>query len=75
MPGFDRASVSAPDCPCVLAEGGTEDTGGMVKPGGTVSRPAPPGALPPPEAGGGFGELAANTLPMLKEKLTGQFYY
>lgn len=48
-------------------EGGTADTGGMVKPGGTVTRPAPPGALPPPEAGGGFGELAANTLPMLKK--------
>lgn len=41
-------------------EDGTADTGGMVKPGGTVTRPAPP------EAGGGFGVLAANTLPMLK---------
>ncbi len=52
-------------------EAGTADTGGMVKPGGT-KRPAPPGVLPPPEAGGGFGELAANTLPMLKKNTTVQ---
>lgn len=71
MPGLGReASASVPGCPSVPEEAGTADTGGIVKPGGTVTRPAPPGALPPPEAGGGFGELAANTLPMLKDKST-----
>lgn len=73
MPGLVReASASVPGCPCVPEEAGTADTGGMVKPGGTVTRPAPPGALPPPEAEGGFGVLAANTLPMLKENTTVQ---
>lgn len=69
MPGLVReASASVPGCPCVPEEAGTADTGGMVKPGGTVTRPAPPEA----EAGGGFGELAANTLPMLKKNRTVQ---
>lgn len=42
-----------------------EDTGGIPKPGGTVN----PGTAPPPDAGGGgLGELAAKTLPILEKK-------
>lgn len=43
-----------------------EETGGIPKPGGTVN---PGVAAAPPEAGGGgLGELAAKTLPILSER-------
>lgn len=46
----------------------TEETGGIPKPGGTVN----PGTAAPPEVGGGgLGELAAKTLPMLAERKRG----
>lgn len=64
MPGFgsgdSEADVSWPD-PDV---GGTEDTGGIVNPGGTDTNPGTP-CPPPAAAGAGLGEAAANTLPIL----------
>lgn len=40
----------------------TGATDGIVNPGGTDTKPAPPGAV-----SGGLGALAANTLPILKQ--------
>lgn len=44
-----------------------EDTGGIPKPGGTVS---PGMAAAPGAGGGGLGELAAKTLPILEADRT-----
>ena len=68
MPGFWRglsaSSAAWPD------GGETGDNEGIPKPGGKDPRPAP---CAPPPAGltAGAGELAANTLPILKITLTG----
>lgn len=43
--------------------GGTEDTEGIVNPGGTDTNPGTPW-LPPAAAGAELGEVAANTLPI-----------
>lgn len=48
--------------------GETGDIGGIVKPAGTDTRPAPPG-VPTGGGTGGLGELAAKTLPMLRERM------
>lgn len=42
---------------------GTEDTEGIVNPGGTETNPGTPW-LAPAAAGAGLGEVAANTLPI-----------
>lgn len=39
----------------------------MENPGGTDTNPGAPWTTPLPGAGGEAGELAANTLPMLKQ--------
>lgn len=64
VPGFERgdseSAVSWPD-PGIC---GTDDTGGIVKPGGTDTNPGTPWPTPA-AAGAGAGEAAANTLPIV----------
>lgn len=64
-PGLGKGFSASCWCPEAASEGDTtEETGGIPKPGGTVN----PGTAAPPEAGGGgLGELAAKTLPILTE--------
>lgn len=57
--------MSVPACVPVPRDDGMV---GMVKPGGTV-RPGPPWLLLPLPEAGGFGDVAANTLPMLRHNL------
>lgn len=66
MPGLgsDDDDDCAASVICSSDDGGTEDTEGMVNPGGTATNPGTP--WPPPAAAGeGVGEVAASTLPIL----------
>lgn len=64
VPGLGSGeSVSAVSWPDPDAEG-TEDTEGIVNPGGTDTNPGTPWLLPA-AVGAGLGEAAAKTLPIL----------
>lgn len=65
MPGFGSWELASAVCSSDTDAEGTEDTGGMVNPGGTETSPGTPGP-PPAAAGAGLGEAAANTLPIVQ---------
>lgn len=63
-PGFGREACASAVGWSDPAAGGTEDTEGIVNPGGTDTKPGTPCPLPA-TAGAGLGEVAANTLPIV----------
>lgn len=66
MPGLGRGLSSSPAGWLGVEDGATGETGGMMNPGGTDIKPGPPWPAPS-VVGGGFGALAANTLPILHQ--------
>lgn len=66
-PGFEREGSVSWGSDEEVPGTETGETEGIVNPGGTDTKPAPPGP-----GAGGLGALAANTLPILKQDRGGQ---